>query len=42
LMNSWVIYFSWNRAALWSLITVLAGALIYHFYIRGKRSAATA
>jgi APA family basic amino acid/polyamine antiporter len=36
LMNAWVLYFSWNRAAMWSLITVLAGALIYHFYIRGR------
>lgn len=35
-MNAWVMYFSWNRAALWSLLTVLAGALIYHFYIRGQ------
>ena len=33
-MNAWVMYFSWNRAALWSLVTVLAGAAIYHFYIR--------
>jgi APA family basic amino acid/polyamine antiporter len=36
LMNVWVMYFSWNRAALWSLVTVLAGAAIYHFYIRGS------
>jgi basic amino acid/polyamine antiporter, APA family len=35
-MNAWVMYFSWNRAALWSLVTVLAGAAIYHFYIRGR------
>jgi basic amino acid/polyamine antiporter, APA family len=34
LMNVWVMYFSWNRSALWSLLTVLAGAAIYHFYIR--------
>jgi APA family basic amino acid/polyamine antiporter len=34
LMNVWVMYFSWNRAALWSLVTVLAGAVIYHFYLR--------
>jgi APA family basic amino acid/polyamine antiporter len=33
-MNMWVMYFSWNQAAMWSLITVLAGALIYQFYIR--------
>ena len=33
-MNAWVMYFSWNRAALWSLVTVAAGAAIYHFYIR--------
>jgi APA family basic amino acid/polyamine antiporter len=35
-MNAWVMYFSWNRASLWSLVTVLAGAAIYHFYIRGN------
>jgi APA family basic amino acid/polyamine antiporter len=35
-MNAWVIYFSWNRAAMWSLATILAGALIYHFYIRQR------
>jgi basic amino acid/polyamine antiporter, APA family len=35
-MNVWVMYFSWNRSALWSLVTVLAGALIYHFYIRQR------
>ena len=38
LMNVWVMYFSWNRSALWSLLTVLAGAAIYHFYIRGRNS----
>jgi APA family basic amino acid/polyamine antiporter len=36
LMNVWVMYFSWNQAAMWSLITVLAGALVYHFYIRQR------
>jgi basic amino acid/polyamine antiporter, APA family len=35
-MNAWVMYFSWNRAALWSLVTVAAGAAVYHFYIRGR------
>ena len=35
-MNAWVVYFSWNRAALWSLLTIAAGALIYHFYIRHR------
>jgi APA family basic amino acid/polyamine antiporter len=35
-MNAWVMYFSWNRAALWSLVTVAAGAAIYHFYIRQR------
>jgi len=34
LMNVWVIYFSWSRAALWSLLTIAAGALIYHFSAR--------
>jgi APA family basic amino acid/polyamine antiporter len=38
-MNAWVVYFSWNRAALWSLLTILVGALIYHFYIRRRPSA---
>ena len=39
-MNAWVVYFSWNRAALWSLLTIVAGALIYHFYIRHRPSPA--
>lgn len=39
LMNAWVIYFSWNRAAAWSLATILAGALIYHFYARKRTKA---
>jgi len=41
LMNAWVFaYFAKLRSweALWSMLTVLGGALIYHFYIR-KRSA---
>ena len=33
-MNAWVVYFSWNRAAIWSLLTIAAGAIIYHFSIR--------
>jgi APA family basic amino acid/polyamine antiporter len=36
LMNAWVIYFSWNRAAVWSMLTIAAGALIYHFYVRHR------
>ncbi|OFW30559.1 MAG: amino acid permease [Acidobacteria bacterium RIFCSPLOWO2_02_FULL_65_29] len=36
-MNAWVVYFSWNRAALWSLLTIVAGALIYQFYKPTKR-----
>src|SRR5262245_6446469 len=35
-MNAWVVYFSWNRAALWSVVTIIVGALIYHFYIRRR------
>jgi APA family basic amino acid/polyamine antiporter len=35
-MNAWVVYFSWNRAALWSVATIVAGALIYHLYIRQR------
>jgi basic amino acid/polyamine antiporter, APA family len=35
-MNAWVVYFSWNRAALWSVVTIVAGALIYHLYIRQR------
>ena len=31
LMNAWVVYFSWNRAAMWSVATIAAGAIIYHF-----------
>ena len=38
-MNAWVVYFSWNRAALWSLLTILVGALVYHFYIRRQPAA---
>ncbi len=38
-MNAWVVYFSWNRAALWSLLTIFVGALIYHFYIRHRPAA---
>jgi hypothetical protein len=40
-MNAWVfVYFAQLRSweALWSLLTVVGGALVYHFYIR-KRSA---
>lgn len=38
-MNAWVFFYfaqlrSWE--ALWSLLTVLGGALIYHFYIRKR------
>jgi APA family basic amino acid/polyamine antiporter len=45
LMNVWVFVFfvrerSWE--ALWSLLTVLAGALIYHFYIRHRPAASGA
>ena len=43
LMNVWVfIYFAQGRGqeALWSLLTVVGGALIYHFYIRKRASAA--
>lgn len=39
LMNVWVfVFFVQERRweALWSLLTVLAGALIYHFYIRHR------
>ena len=39
-MNAWVVYFSWNRAALWSVLTILAGALVYHFYIRHRPAVA--
>ena len=35
-MNAWVVYFSWNRAAWWSMLTIVMGALIYHFYIRHR------
>ncbi len=31
LMNVWVVYFSWSTSALWSLVTIAAGAIIYHF-----------
>lgn len=37
-MNAWVVYFSWNQAAIWSLLTIAAGAIIYHFSIRQPRS----
>src|SRR5262245_7200615 len=33
-MNAWVVYFSWNQAAIWSLLTIAAGAIIYHLSIR--------
>jgi APA family basic amino acid/polyamine antiporter len=39
-MNAWVVYFSWNRAALWSLLTIAAGALVYHFYMRNAATVA--
>jgi basic amino acid/polyamine antiporter, APA family len=41
-MNAWVVYFSWNRAALWSLLTIAAGAIIYHFYGRNQKPVAPA
>jgi APA family basic amino acid/polyamine antiporter len=40
-MNAWVVYFSWNRAAIWSLLTIAAGAIIYHFSIRNQRTVAS-
>jgi len=42
LMNVWVfVFFVRERRleALWSLLTILAGALIYHFYIRHRPAA---
>jgi APA family basic amino acid/polyamine antiporter len=37
LMNVWVfIFFARTWEAMWSLLTVAGGALIYHFYIRGR------
>jgi APA family basic amino acid/polyamine antiporter len=41
-MNAWVVYFSWNQAALWSLLTIAAGAIIYHVYGRNQKTAAPA
>ena len=38
-MNAWVVYFSWNQAALWSLLTIVAGAIVYHFS-RNQRAVA--
>jgi len=38
-MNAWVVYFSWNQAAIWSLLTIAAGAIIYHFSIRNQKTA---
>jgi APA family basic amino acid/polyamine antiporter len=43
-MNAWVfLYFASERrqAALWSLLTIVVGALVYHFYVRkqGPQSA---
>jgi len=37
-MNAWVVYFSWNQAAIWSLLTIAAGAIIYHFSIKNPKS----
>jgi APA family basic amino acid/polyamine antiporter len=37
-MNAWVVYFSWNQAAIWSLLTIAAGAIIYHFSIKTRRA----
>jgi len=36
-MNGWVfLYFVMGRRweALWSLLTIVGGALVYHFYVR--------
>ena len=42
-MNAWVfLYFALGRPeALWSLLTIVVGALVYHFYVRkqGPQSA---
>jgi hypothetical protein len=37
-----VVYFSWNQAAIWSLLTIAAGAIIYHFYGRNQKGVAPA
>jgi basic amino acid/polyamine antiporter, APA family len=38
-MNAWVfLYFALGRKeALWSLLTIVVGALVYHFYVRKQR-----
>jgi APA family basic amino acid/polyamine antiporter len=38
-MNAWVfLYFALGRReALWSLLTIVVGALVYHFYVRKQR-----
>jgi hypothetical protein len=44
-MNAWVfVYFAQLRIreALWSLLTVVGAALVYHFYIRKRTVAASA
>jgi APA family basic amino acid/polyamine antiporter len=44
-MNAWVfVYFAQLRSweALWSLLTVVGGALVYHFYIRRRSAPASA
>jgi hypothetical protein len=45
LMNAWVFaYFAQLRIreALWSLLTVVGAALVYHFYIRKRPTTASA
>jgi APA family basic amino acid/polyamine antiporter len=40
-MNGWVfLYFASGRRweALWSLLTIVVGALVYHFYVRKQAS----
>jgi APA family basic amino acid/polyamine antiporter len=41
-MNAWVVYFSRSWEALWTLLTVVAGALVYHFYVRNRPAPVTA
>jgi APA family basic amino acid/polyamine antiporter len=41
-MNAWVVYFSRSWEALWALATVVAGALVYHFYVRHRPVPVTA